>query len=113
MFTDLEKKSKKALHNSKEASKVKKQLRAADKENKKLSAEVQHQKALNDDFKAKIEELVKKGSLQQTSSNFGGNNSYSSNVRPSTAHQGEGDKKLRQELTDKNQKIQELNTVVQ
>lgn len=40
MFTDLEKKSKKALQNSKEANKVKKLLKGSEKEAKKLNAEL-------------------------------------------------------------------------
>lgn len=36
-------------------------MRSQEKELKKLQSEVAHQKALNDDYRAKIEELVKKG----------------------------------------------------
>lgn len=63
MFTDMEKKTKKAISNAKEHQKLKKTIKSQEKDIKKLQNELQSQKALNDDYRAKIEEMVKKGPL--------------------------------------------------
>ncbi|CDW71575.1 UNKNOWN [Stylonychia lemnae] len=111
IFADMEKKTKKVIQNTKEASKLKKTIKSQDKDIKRLTAEVSAQKQLNEDYRNKIEEMIKKGPLQQNSVN----NTYSSNLNKA-GNAGANDpdaKRLRQDIQEKDQKISELNTVVQ
>ena len=62
----MEKKHKKSASSGKEASKLKKLVKAQEKEFTKVKVELSNQKALNEDYRAKIEELVKKGNVSQT-----------------------------------------------
>lgn len=63
IFADIEKKQKKALSNAKEAAKLRKQLRTAEKQLKKANAELQQQKTVNEEYRLKIEDMVKKGTV--------------------------------------------------
>lgn len=61
IFQEIQQKQKKHLSHAKEASKLRKQAKAQEKDIKRLTGELSQQKQLNEEFKARIDELVKRG----------------------------------------------------
>ena len=60
MISETEKRVRKALASGKEGTKVKKSLKEKEKENNKLKAEIGQLKVQVEDYRNKIDELIKK-----------------------------------------------------
>lgn len=109
----MERRNKKAQAGSKEAAKLKKQLKSNSKEINSFKNEIKNYQIQNEDYRSKIEEMVKKS---QGSFNSRPTTSFPNQSAMSAAQAQIGDssdtKKLKQELGEKDNKIKELNGVV-
>ena len=108
----MDKKIRKANANTKEQAKLKKANKEKDKEGNKVKMELANLKAQNDDYRNRIDELIKKQATNRPSGQtYTSNNLTSSTTGGFTGESGDV-KKLKQDIADKDTKIKEINSVV-
>ncbi len=100
-FSEQERRRKQGKGNPKEVLKVKKHIKDKEREIIKLTEQLKASRAMLEDQRVQLEEALATGFKRSTSG------------RPQTANiNNQGDKQLREELSEKDEKIKELNRVL-